>query len=237
MVSMATVTNSEYLLVVEDETYIAEALATSMRFRGFTVETAGTGRVARTLVARQVPDLILLDVLLPDTDGFTLVRQLRSDGVGVPVIFLTARDSQQDRVTGLTIGADDYITKPFSLDEVAARVRAVLRRAGQHGQGSEVSEVLRVADLELDQASYRVRRNGVEIALSPTEYQLLRYLMVNAGRVVSRQQVLNQVWQYDFAGDDTVVATYISYLRRKIDRLGEPLIHTQRGVGYSIRES
>jgi two-component system OmpR family response regulator len=226
------------LLVVEDESYIAEALATSLRFRGFTVSTVGTGVDALAFTARTRPDLILLDVVLPDIDGFTLIRQLRAGGMDVPVIFLTARDSPRDRVAGLTIGGDDYITKPFGLDEVAARVQAVLRRT-RHGaeDPSLGSEILRVGDLEMDQASYLVQRAGVEIALSPTEYQLLRYLMVNAGRVVTRRQILDRVWQYDFAGDDTVVATYVSYLRRKIDPLGGPLIHTQRSVGYCMRAS
>jgi len=225
------------LLVVEDESYIADALSTSLRFRGFSVRTAQSGRDALDIIAREPPDLVLLDVMLPDVDGLTLTRNLRSSGVDVPVIFLTARDTAQDRVAGLTIGGDDYIAKPFGLDEVAARVRAVLRRSYQSRPGlwSGTDDVLRVADLEIDQASYRVQRAGVEIVLSPTEYRLLRYLMLNAGRVVSRRQILDQVWQYDFAGNDTVVATYVSYLRRKLDALGEPLIHTQRGFGYSLR--
>jgi two-component system OmpR family response regulator len=223
------------LLVVEDESYIADALCTSLRFRGFPVRVAGSGRDALDIIAREPPDLVLLDVMLPDVDGFTLTRQLRSSGVEIPVIFLTARDTAQDRVAGLTIGGDDYITKPFGLDEVAARVRAVLRRTRPAATGSS-GAVLRVADLEMDQASYRVRRAGVEIELSPTEYRLLRYLMLNAGRVATRRQILDQVWQYDFAGNDTVVATYVSYLRRKLDALGKPLIHTQRGVGYCLRE-
>lgn len=222
---------SARLLVVEDESFIADALSTSLRFRGFPVRVAGTGREALDIITREPPDLVLLDVMLPDTDGFTLTRGLRSNGVDVPIIFLTARDTAQDRVAGLTLGGDDYITKPFGLDEVAARVRAVLRRSRRAG----AVEVLRVADLEMDQASYQVRRAGAEIVLSPTEYRLLRYLMVNAGRVVTRRQILDQVWQYDFAGNDTVVATYVSYLRRKLDALGAPLIHTQRGFGYCLR--
>jgi two-component system, OmpR family, response regulator len=225
---------SARLLVVEDESYIADALATSLRFRGFPVQVVGNGQDALEIIAREPPDLVLLDVMLPDIDGFTLTRQLRGSGVDVPVIFLTARDTAQDRVAGLTIGGDDYITKPFGLDEVAARVHAVLRRS-RNGTPA-AAEVLRVADLEMDQASYRVRRAGVDIELSPTEYRLLRYLMLNAGRVVTRYQILDQVWQYDFAGNDTVVATYVSYLRRKLDALGKPLIHTQRGFGYCLRE-
>jgi len=220
------------LLVVDDESYIADALSASLRFRGFDVRTAGTGRQTLDEIAARQPDLMLLDVMLPDTDGFTLFQQLRSDGMDVPVIFLTARDTPADRIAGLTIGGDDYITKPFGLDEVAARVRAVLRRTLlTGGDGS----VLRVGDLELDQASFRVRRAGVDIELAPTEYRLLRYLMLNAERVVTRRQILDQVWQYDFAGNDTVVATYISYLRRKVDLLGPPMIHTQRGFGYCLR--
>jgi two-component system, OmpR family, response regulator len=222
------------LLVVEDESFIADALSTSLRFRGFPVRVAGTGQDALDIIAREPPDLVLLDVMLPDVDGFTLTRRLRSSGVDVPVIFLTARDTAQDRVAGLTLGGDDYITKPFGLDEVAARVRAVLRRI-RHASPA-AAEVLRVADLEMDQESYRVRRARVEVDLSPTEYRLLRYLMLNAGRVVTRRQILDQVWQYDFAGNDTVVATYISYLRHKLDALGKPLIHTQRGFGYCLRE-
>jgi two-component system OmpR family response regulator len=225
---------SARLLVVEDESYIADALATSLRFRGFPVQVVGNGQDALEIIAREPPDLVLLDVMLPDIDGFTLTQQLRGSGVDVPVIFLTARDTAQDRVAGLTLGGDDYITKPFGLDEVAARVHAVLRRS-RNGT-SAAAEVLRVADLEIDQASYRVRRAGVDIELSPTEYRLLRYLMLNAGRVVTRYQILDQVWQYDFAGNDTVVATYVSYLRRKLDALGKPLIHTQRGFGYCLRE-
>lgn len=224
---------SARLLVVEDESFIAEALSTSLRFRGFSVRVARTGREAIEITAQEPPpELVLLDVMLPDTDGFALTRRLRGDGVDIPIIFLTARDTAQDRVAGLTIGGDDYITKPFGLDEVAARVRAVLRRSRPAG----AVEVLRVADLEMDQASYQVRRAGVEIVLSPTEYRLLRYLMLNAGRVVTRRQTLDQVWQYDFAGNDTVVATYVSYLRRKLDALGEALIHTQRGFGYCLRD-
>lgn len=225
------------LLVVEDESYIADALSTSLRFRGFAVRTARTGRDALDAIAREPPNLVLLDVMLPDTDGFTLVRQLRGSGVDVPVIFLTARDTAQDRVAGLTIGGDDYITKPFGLDEVAARVRAVLRRSNPATPAGAPAptDVLRVADLEMDQAGFRVQRAGVEVVLSPTEYRLLRYLMLNAGRVVTRRQILDQVWQYDFAGNDAVVATYVSYLRHKLDPLGPPLIHTQRGFGYCLR--
>jgi two-component system, OmpR family, response regulator len=225
------------LLVVEDESYIADALSTSLSFRGFTVQTANTGRDALGIIAREPPDLVLLDVMLPDTDGFTLMRQLRADGVDIPVIFLTARDTGEDRIAGLTIGGDDYITKPFGLDEVAARVRAVLRRTYRPGSQPpfDRTDVLRVADLHMDQASYRVQRAGVDIALSPTEYRLLRYLMLNAGKVVTRRQILDQVWHYDFAGNDAVVATYVSYLRQKLDALGPPLIHTQRGFGYCLR--
>jgi len=220
------------LLVVDDESFIADALSASLRFRGFEVRTAASGHEALEQIARRAPDLVLLDVMLPDTDGFTMVHQLRADGVDVPVIFLTARDTSADRVAGLTMGGDDYITKPFGLDEVAARIRAVLRRTNP---AAAATEVLQVADLQMDQASYRVRRAGVDIELSPTEYRLLRYLMLNAERVVTRRQILDQVWQYDFAGNDTVVATYISYLRRKLDALGAPLIHTQRGFGYCLR--
>jgi two-component system OmpR family response regulator len=169
--------------------------------------------------------------MLPDTDGFTVVRRLRDDGSQVPVIFLTARDTQADKVTGLTIGGDDYMTKPFGLEELAARVRTVLRRTS----GVPAGPVLTLADLELDQDSYEVRRAGQPIELSPTEFRLLRYLMLNVGRVLTRAQLLDHVWDYDFGGSSTVVSTYIAYLRRKLAEHGPDLIHTQRGVGYSLR--
>lgn len=217
------------LLVVDDEPFILDAVAASLRFLGFEVETAATGQAALRQARETEPDLIVLDVMLPDVDGFAVVRRLREEGATVPVIFLTARDTQQDKVTGLGLGGDDYMTKPFGLEELAARVRAVLRRTRPNGNGV----TLRFADLELNQDSYEVRRDGRSITLSRTEFRLLRYLMLNPGRVLTREQLLRHVWSYDFDGSSTVVGTYVSYLRRK---LGTPdLIHTERGVGFGLR--
>ena len=220
------------LLVVDDEPTILELLAGTLRFAGFDVLTAVSGAEALRAAAAGRPDLILLDVMMPDCDGFDVVRRIRAGGPRVPVIFLTARDSVHERVTGLTLGGDDYVTKPFSLDEVLARIRAVLRRSrGEPEAGSR----LVVADLELDEDSHQVWRAGTEVALSPNEFKLLRYLMVNAGRVLSRAQILDHVWDYSFDGDGNIVESYICYLRRKLDR-GEPrLIHTIRGIGYVLR--
>jgi two-component system, OmpR family, response regulator len=220
------------LLVVEDEPTILELLSGSLRFAGFEVVTAATGNEALRAAARARPDLILLDVMMPDGDGFEVVRQIRSGGPRVPVIFLTARGTVHDRVAGLTLGGDDYVTKPFSLDEVLARIRAVLRRSGSH---EEAGSRLVVADLELDGDTHEVRRAGQLIALTPTEFKFLRYLMINAGRVLSKAQILDHVWDYSFSGDSNVVESCMSYLRRKVDD-GEPrLIHTIRGMGYILR--
>jgi two-component system OmpR family response regulator len=219
------------LLVVDDEPFIVDAVAASLRFLGLEVTTAATGRAA-LLQARAIePDLIVLDVLLPDLDGFAVLRRLRQEGSRVPVIFLTAKDTQRDKVTGLTLGGDDYITKPFGLEELAARVRAVLRRT----RPDREETMLRFADLELDQDSYEVRRAGQPVRLSRTEFRLLRYLMLNAHRVLTRDQLLAHVWSYDFDGSSTVVNTYVSYLRRKLTALGPDLIHTEHGVGYGLR--
>jgi two-component system OmpR family response regulator len=219
------------LLVVEDEEMILELLAGSLRFAGFEVMTAASGAEALRAVAASRPDLMLLDVMMPDGDGFEVVRRMRSSGPDVPVIFLTARDGVRERVAGLALGADDYVTKPFSLDEVLERIRAVLRRAGR----AAANPRLRVADLELDEDGHEVRRNGTPIALTPTEFRLLRFLMFNAGRVLSKQQILDHVWDHNPAGDGNVVEPCVSYLRRKVDQ-GEPrLIHTVRGVGYVLR--
>jgi two-component system OmpR family response regulator len=219
------------LLVVDDEQTILELLSGSLRFAGYDVVTAASGREAVRAAACSRPDLILLDVMMPDGDGFEAARQIRSAGPEVPVIFLTARDRVGDRVTGLDIGADDYVTKPFSLDEVLARVRAVLRRTRE---GTPAPR-LRVADLEVDDAAHEVRRGGSIIALTPTEYRLLRFLMVNAGRVVSKAQILDHVWEYNPAGAGNVVEPCVSYLRRKIDQRDPRLIHTIRGFGYVLR--
>lgn len=220
------------LLVVDDEPNILDLLAASLRFAGFDVVTAANGNQALRAAAEHHFDLVVLDVMMPDMDGFTVLRRLRSGGSHLPVVFLTARDDTEDKVKGLTAGGDDYITKPFSLEEVVARIRAVLRRT----KGSDDDGVLRYADLELDEDAYEVRRAGTHIDLSPTEFKLLRYLMVNAERVVSKAQILDHVWEYDFMGEANIVESYISYLRRKIDLEGLPqLIQTRRGIGYMLR--
>ncbi|HVK20249.1 MAG TPA: response regulator transcription factor [Actinokineospora sp.] len=222
------------LLVVEDEQSIRELLAASLRFAGFDVTTAGSGAEALRVAERAAPELVLLDVMLPDIDGFEVLRRLRGSGRRVPVLFLTARDATEDKVTGLTLGGDDYVTKPFSLEEVIARVHAVLRRTGV--DTGDQRDILRYADLELDADGYLVHRAGRPVSLSPTEFKLLHYLMRNANRVVSKQQILDQVWNYAFTGSDGVVESYISYLRRKIDFTEPRLIHTVRGLGYVLRE-
>jgi two-component system OmpR family response regulator len=219
------------LLVVDDEPFLRDAVAVSLRFLGFDVTTAETAGDTLRLARERPFDLVVLDVLLPDTDGFDVVRRLRRDGCRVPVIFLTAKDTQDDKVTGLTLGGDDYMTKPFGLEELAARIRTVLRRT----RGPAAGPVLAFADLELDQETYEVRRRGHLIDLSPTEFRLLRYLMLNAGRVLTRAQLLDHVWDYDFGGSSTVVSTYVAYVRRKLACFGPDLIHTQRAVGYSLR--
>ena len=228
------------LVVVDDEPNIRELLATSLRFAGFEVFAAEDGMSALKLVRDTEPDRVVLDVMLPNMDGFTVTRRMREKGQHMPVLFLTARDDTQDKITGLTVGGDDYVTKPFSLEEVVARIRAVLRRT----HATPVDDaVLRFADLELDDDSHEVRRGGRVIDLSPTEFKLLRYLMLNPGRVLSKAQILDHVWQYDWGGDANIVESYISYLRRKIDNaplpdgsMPEPLIATKRGVGYLLRQ-
>jgi two-component system OmpR family response regulator len=225
-------TGEARLLVADDEATILELLAGSLRFAGFEVMTAATGAEALRAAAAWRPDLVLLDVMMPDGDGFEVVRRLRSSGPDVPVIFLTARDGVRERVAGLAMGGDDYVTKPFSLDEVLERIRAVLRRTGRAAAAAR----LRVGGLELDDDSHEVRRDGKLIALTPTEFRLLRFLMLNAGRVLSKGQILDHVWDYSPAGDSgNVVEPCVSYLRRKVDQ-GEPrLIRTIRGVGYVLR--
>ena len=219
------------LLVVDDEPFLRDAVAASLRFLGFGVTAAENGTDALRLARGQRFDLVILDVMLPDLDGFEIVRRLRRDGNRIPVIFLTAKDAKDDKVTGLTIGGDDYMTKPFGLEELAARVRTVLRRTRPAAAGP----VLSFADLTLDQDTYEVRRAGRLVELSPTEFRLLRYLMLNPGRVLTRAQLLDHVWDYDFRGSSTVVSTYVAYLRRKLAQHGPDVIHTQRGVGYSLR--
>ncbi len=230
-IRMSSAASPTRVLVVDDEPAIAELLATALRYEGFDVAVAATGRQALERAAATGPALILLDVMLPDLDGFEIARRLTERGARVPIIFVTAKDSPSDAVRGLTIGADDYVTKPFSLDEVVARVRAVLRRAGQ----AEPPARLSFADLSMDDDTHEVRRGDVLVDLTVTEYNLLRYLLTNPRRVLSRAQIIDHVWQYDFDGDDNVVPTYISYLRKKLDPLGPALIHTIRGVGYSLR--
>ncbi len=220
------------ILVVDDERNIVELVATALRYEGFEVRTAIDGMQALAAVRDAAPDLVVLDVMLPDVGGFELQARIRADGQQVPVLFLTARDAVEDRVRGLTLGADDYMTKPFSLEELVARVHAVLRRTSGT---AAVSHRLSFSDLELDDETKEVRRGGRRVELSPTEFSLLRYLLLNARKVLSKAQILDHVWQYDFGGDGRIVETYISYLRKKVDSQGPPLIHTLRGVGYSLR--
>jgi two-component system, OmpR family, response regulator len=219
------------VLVVDDEPNITELVAMALRYEGFTVKTAATGRSAITAVSQFSPALVILDVMLPDIDGIEVLKRLNSSGTKVPIIFLTAKDATEDKVHGLTIGGDDYVTKPFSIEELMARVRVVLRR---HGANAETGK-LTLADLELDDEAHEVRRHDHVIDLTNTEYRLLRYLLINAGRVLTRSQILDHVWHYDFGGDASVLETYISYLRRKVDRYDPPLVQTVRGVGYVLR--
>jgi two-component system OmpR family response regulator len=225
-------TPSRRILVVDDEASITDLVSTVLRYEGFQVRTAETGRKALAAVTSFRPHLVVLDIMLPDLDGFDVQERMAADGMRTPILFLTARDATEDKVRGLTMGADDYVTKPFSLEELVARVRAVLRRAGE---AEPSSGRLVFADLEMDEDSHEVWRGGRPIELSPTEFNLLRYLMLNAKRVVSKPQILDHVWRYDFGGDAGVVETYISYLRRKVDVEDLKLIHTIRGVGYSLR--
>jgi two-component system OmpR family response regulator len=228
---MNGVTESARLLVVDDEATILELLSGSLRLAGFEVVTAASGAEAVRAAVSSRPDLVLLDVMMADGDGFETLRRIRSEGSEVPVIFLTALDEVPARVRGFDVGGDDYVTKPFSLDELLGRIRAVLKRTRPDAPRSR----LRVADLELDEDAHEVRRDGVVVALTPTEYRLLRFLMVNAGRVVGRAEILDHVWGHDPGRDGNVVEPCVSYLRRKVD-LGHPtLIHTVRGFGYVLR--
>jgi two-component system, OmpR family, response regulator len=236
--SMDTLTDTRQrpdarLLVVEDEPNILELLSASLRYAGFDVVTAAAGTEAVQAAQRHRPDLIVLDVMLPDMDGFDVIRRLRGGGARIPVVFLTARDATEDKIRGLTLGGDDYVTKPFSLEEVIARIRAVLRRT--RGDGVEPTPRLTFADLELDEESHEVWRGGEQIQLSPTEFKLLRYFMSNSNRVLSKMQILDHVWDYDFRGDTGIVESYVSVLRRKVDTKEPRLIHTLRGVGYVLR--
>ena len=225
--------NGPRVLVVDDEPSIVDAVATSLRYEGFTVDEAMTGRKALAQAQEDPPDLVILDVMLPDLDGLEVTRRLRADGLRVPVLFLTARDTLQDKLAGLTVGGDDYVTKPFALAEVIARVHAILRRTGYE---PDDDGILRFSDLELDESAHEVRRNGNAINLTATEFNLLRYFMLNPRHVLSKSQILDHVWHYDFDGEQNVVETYVSYLRKKLERHGPPLIHTIRLVGYTLRE-
>jgi two-component system OmpR family response regulator len=223
------------VLVVDDEASIRALLSATLRLTGFDVKVAGGGREALAAAADFAPDLVVLDVMMPDLDGFEVAQRLRTSGRPVPVLFLTARDSVEDRISGLTVGADDYVAKPFSLEEVVLRIRAILRRSLGEQQQLVDGGVLRFADLEMDEDAHEVRRGGHRVDLSPTEFNLLRYLLTNAGRVVSKAQILDRVWNYDFGGDGRIVESYVYYLRRKVDKWDPPLIHTVRGVGYALR--
>jgi two-component system, OmpR family, response regulator len=222
--------NPQRILVVDDEPRITDLVAMALRYEGFEVETAGTGRAALKAVEAFRPALIVLDVMLPDMDGFAVTERLASDRVKVPILFLTARDAVEDKVRGLTLGGDDYVTKPFSIEELVARIRALLRRTDPAAEEGPLVFV----DLELDDQTHEVRRAGTPVELTATEFRLLRYLMQNAPRVLSKAQILDHVWNYDFGGDANIVETYVSYLRRKIDGIGNPLIQTVRGVGYRL---
>ena len=222
------------VLVVDDEPSITDAVATALRYEGYETMEVGAGRAAETAIDEFRPDLIVLDVMLPDLDGFAIARRLRDGNQRVPVIFLTAKDATEDKVAGLAL-ADDYVTKPFSLAEIVARVQAVLRRTRGDEDGTDGA--MRFADLILDEETREVRRGEQPVELTRTEFELLRFLMLNPRRVLTKRQILDNVWHYDFGGDANVVETYVSYLRKKLDPLGPPLIHTVRLVGYALRES
>jgi len=225
------------ILVVDDEANILELLAVSLRFQGFEVHTASNGPAALDLAREIQPDAVILDVMMPGMDGFGVLRRLRADGIDAPALFLTARDGLQDKITGLTLGGDDYVTKPFSLEEVVARLRVILRRTGTGaGQEDEGPRRLKFSDIELDEDTHEVWKAGEPVSLSPTEFTLLRYFVINAGTVLSKPKILDHVWRYDFGGDVNVVESYVSYLRRKVDTGEKRLIHTLRGVGYVLRE-
>ena len=221
------------VLVVDDEQMLADLLASALRYEGWEVTTAGTG-IAAVRSAQEIdPDVIVLDIMLPDFDGLEVMRRIHGRQSNVPILFLTAKDAVEDRVAGLTAGGDDYVTKPFSLEEVVARLRALLRRSGASAEQQD--ELLEVGDLRMNEDSHEVWRGEEEINLTATEFELLRFLMRNPRRVLSKPQILDRVWNYDFGGQANIVELYISYLRRKIDRGREPMIHTMRGVGYVLK--
>jgi two-component system, OmpR family, response regulator len=229
---MSTQTEAHRVLVVDDEPNIVDVVTMALRFQGFAVESAGTGSEALSAVAEFRPHIMVLDVMLPDMEGFDVAQRLGAQRARVPIIFLTARDDTADKIRGLSIGGDDYVTKPFSLEELVARIRTILRRTGlaEPDSGRLVFE-----DLELDEETHEVTRAGAFVDLTATEYRLLRYLMLNPRRVLTRAQLLEHVWKYDFGGDARVLETYVSYLRKKLDVHGPSLIHTVRGVGYALR--
>ena len=230
---MSDLTDAHRVLVVDDEPNIVDVVTMALRFQGFATESAGTGREAIAAVASFRPHLILLDVMLPDMEGFDVAQRLGAQRARVPIIFLTARDDTADKIRGLSIGGDDYVTKPFSLEELVARIRTILRRSGL---AESESSTLVFEDLELDEDAHEVSRGGELVELTATEYRLLRYLMLNPRRVLTRTQLLEHVWDYDFGGDARVLETYVSYLRKKLDAHGPGLIHTVRGVGYALRQ-
>ncbi|QIM19250.1 response regulator transcription factor [Leucobacter coleopterorum] len=229
---MTTQHKGPRILIVDDEPNIRELLSTSLRFAGFGVRAVGNGAQTISAVLEEEPDLIVLDVMLPDMNGFSVTKRLRSAGYTAPIIFLTAKDDTEDKIEGLTVGGDDYVTKPFSLDEIVARIKAVLRRTIQEDEDT----VLSIGPITMDQDTHEVNVEGTSVELSPTEFKLLRYLMQNANRVLSKAQILDHVWEYDFNGDAGIVESYISYLRRKLDPLTEEsLIQTKRGFGYMLK--
>ena len=223
------------VLIVDDEPNIRDLLSTSLRFAGFSVYAVGNGAEAVNAAEKGAPDIILLDVMLPDMNGFSVTKKLRSMGINAPVLFLTARDETADKVTGLTVGGDDYMTKPFSLDEIVARINAILRRTKQV---QTEDSILEVGEIKINQDAHEVFANGQPVDLSPTEYKLLRFLMSNPNRVLTKAQILDHVWEYDFNGEMGIVESYVSYLRKKLDPLtSEPLIQTKRGVGYIYKST
>ena len=224
--------NGPRILVVDDEPNIRDLLTTSLRFAGFAVRAVGNGAAAISAVIEEEPDLIILDVMLPDMNGFGVTKRLRISGYTSPILFLTAKDDTEDKIMGLTVGGDDYVTKPFSLDEIVARIKAILRRTMQEDDDA----VIRAGEIVMDQDTHEVTVNGNGVELSPTEFKLLRYLMLNPNRVLSKAQILDHVWEYDFNGDAGIVESYISYLRRKIDiHTDEAVIQTKRGFGYMLK--
>jgi two-component system, OmpR family, response regulator len=229
---MSQATDPRRVLVVDDEPNIVDVIGMALRFQGFAVESAATGREAIAKVGDFRPHLMILDVMLPDMEGFDVAERLGAGRSRVPIVFLTAKDATEDKIRGLTLGGDDYMTKPFSLEELIARIRSILRRAGL---SEATSGHLVFEDIELDEDAHEVTRAGAFVELTATEYRLLRYFMLNPRRVLTRAQLLEHVWEYDFGGDARVLETYVSYLRKKLDVHGPPLIHTVRGVGYALR--